>query len=31
LTDGRVGMIDDPVQADQIIRSGQADVVFLAR
>jgi len=28
---GAVGMITDPVQADQIIRSGQADVVFLAR
>jgi 2,4-dienoyl-CoA reductase-like NADH-dependent reductase (Old Yellow Enzyme family) len=28
---GAVGMITDPAQADQIIRSGQADVVFLAR
>ena len=28
---GSVGMITDPVQADHIIRSGQADVVFLAR
>jgi 2,4-dienoyl-CoA reductase-like NADH-dependent reductase (Old Yellow Enzyme family) len=28
---GAVGMITDPVQADHIIRSGQADVVFLAR
>jgi 2,4-dienoyl-CoA reductase-like NADH-dependent reductase (Old Yellow Enzyme family) len=28
---GAVGMIVDPAQADQIIRSSQADVVFLAR
>ncbi|HKW74652.1 MAG TPA: NADH:flavin oxidoreductase/NADH oxidase [Terriglobales bacterium] len=28
---GAVGMITQPVQADQILRSGQADVVFLAR
>ncbi|HEY1937548.1 MAG TPA: NADH:flavin oxidoreductase/NADH oxidase [Candidatus Angelobacter sp.] len=28
---GAVGMITDPAQADQIIRSGQADVVILAR
>lgn len=28
---GAVGMITSPAQADQIIRSGQADVVFLAR
>jgi 2,4-dienoyl-CoA reductase-like NADH-dependent reductase (Old Yellow Enzyme family) len=28
---GAVGMITDPAQADTIIRSGQADVVFLAR
>jgi 2,4-dienoyl-CoA reductase-like NADH-dependent reductase (Old Yellow Enzyme family) len=28
---GAVGMITDPAQADQIVRSGQADVVFLAR
>jgi 2,4-dienoyl-CoA reductase-like NADH-dependent reductase (Old Yellow Enzyme family) len=28
---GAVGMITEPAQADQIIRSGQADVVFLAR
>jgi 2,4-dienoyl-CoA reductase-like NADH-dependent reductase (Old Yellow Enzyme family) len=28
---GAVGMITDPAQADQIIRTGQADVVFLAR
>jgi len=28
---GAVGMITDPPQADQIIRSGQADVVVLAR
>lgn len=28
---GAVGMITDPAQADQIIRAGQADVVFLAR
>jgi 2,4-dienoyl-CoA reductase-like NADH-dependent reductase (Old Yellow Enzyme family) len=28
---GAVGMITDPAQADQIIRSGQADVVVLAR
>lgn len=28
---GAVGMITDPEQADQIIRNGQADVVFLAR
>ena len=26
-----VGMITDPAQADQIIRNGQADLVFLAR
>jgi 2,4-dienoyl-CoA reductase-like NADH-dependent reductase (Old Yellow Enzyme family) len=28
---GAVGMITDPAQADQIVRSGQADVVVLAR
>lgn len=28
---GAVGMITDPAQADQIIRSGQADVAILAR
>ena len=28
---GAVGMITEPEQADQIIRGGQADVVFLAR
>jgi 2,4-dienoyl-CoA reductase-like NADH-dependent reductase (Old Yellow Enzyme family) len=28
---GAVGMITDPAQADQIIRTGQADIVFLAR
>jgi 2,4-dienoyl-CoA reductase-like NADH-dependent reductase (Old Yellow Enzyme family) len=28
---GTVGMITDPVQADHIIRTGQADVVLLAR
>lgn len=28
---GAVGVITDPAQADTIIRSGQADVVFLAR
>lgn len=28
---GAVGMITDPAQADRIIRTGQADVVFLAR
>jgi 2,4-dienoyl-CoA reductase-like NADH-dependent reductase (Old Yellow Enzyme family) len=28
---GAVGMITDPAQADTIVRSGQADVVFLAR
>jgi 2,4-dienoyl-CoA reductase-like NADH-dependent reductase (Old Yellow Enzyme family) len=28
---GAVGMITDPAQADAIISSGQADVVFLAR
>jgi len=28
---GAVGMITGPAQADQIIRSGQADLVFLAR
>ena len=28
---GAVGMITEPAQADQIIRSGQADVVILAR
>ncbi len=28
---GAVGMITEPAQADQIIRTGQADVVFLAR
>jgi 2,4-dienoyl-CoA reductase-like NADH-dependent reductase (Old Yellow Enzyme family) len=28
---GAVGMIVDPAQADQIIRSSQADVVFIAR
>jgi 2,4-dienoyl-CoA reductase-like NADH-dependent reductase (Old Yellow Enzyme family) len=28
---GAVGMITDPAQADQIVRSGQADVIILAR
>jgi 2,4-dienoyl-CoA reductase-like NADH-dependent reductase (Old Yellow Enzyme family) len=28
---GAVGMITDPAQADQIVRTGQADVVLLAR
>jgi 2,4-dienoyl-CoA reductase-like NADH-dependent reductase (Old Yellow Enzyme family) len=28
---GAVGMITDPAQADQIVRTGQADVVVLAR
>jgi 2,4-dienoyl-CoA reductase-like NADH-dependent reductase (Old Yellow Enzyme family) len=28
---GAVGMITEPAQADQIIRNGQADLVFLAR
>jgi 2,4-dienoyl-CoA reductase-like NADH-dependent reductase (Old Yellow Enzyme family) len=28
---GAVGMITEPVQADHIVRTGQADVVFLAR
>lgn len=28
---GTVGMITDPVQADHVIRTGQADVVLLAR
>ena len=28
---GAVGMITDPAQADHIIRSGQADLVLLAR
>jgi 2,4-dienoyl-CoA reductase-like NADH-dependent reductase (Old Yellow Enzyme family) len=28
---GAVGLITEPVQADHIIRSGQADLVFLAR
>lgn len=28
---GAVGMITDPAQADQIVRSGQADLVILAR
>jgi len=28
---GAVGMITDPAQADQIVRSGQADVVVMAR
>ena len=31
LATGAVGMITDPAQADQIIRTGQADVVLLAR
>jgi 2,4-dienoyl-CoA reductase-like NADH-dependent reductase (Old Yellow Enzyme family) len=31
LSTGAVGMITEPAQADQIIRSGQADVVLLAR
>jgi 2,4-dienoyl-CoA reductase-like NADH-dependent reductase (Old Yellow Enzyme family) len=31
LATGAVGMITDPAQADQIIRTGQADVVSLAR
>ncbi len=28
---GAVGMITDPAQADHIVRSGQADLVFIAR
>jgi len=28
---GAVGMITDPAQADQLVRSGQADVVIMAR
>lgn len=28
---GAVGLITDPLQAEQIVKSGQADVVFLAR
>jgi len=28
---GAVGMITDPAQADQIVRSGQADIVIMAR
>jgi 2,4-dienoyl-CoA reductase-like NADH-dependent reductase (Old Yellow Enzyme family) len=28
---GAVGMITDPIQADQIIRNGQADFVIMAR
>lgn len=28
---GAVGMITEPAQADQIVRTGQADVIFLAR
>jgi 2,4-dienoyl-CoA reductase-like NADH-dependent reductase (Old Yellow Enzyme family) len=28
---GAVGLITEPAQADQIVRSGQADLVFLAR
>jgi 2,4-dienoyl-CoA reductase-like NADH-dependent reductase (Old Yellow Enzyme family) len=28
---GAVGMINEPTQADEIIRSGQADLVLLAR
>ncbi len=28
---GTVGMITEPVQADQVIRTGQADIVLLAR
>jgi len=28
---GAVGMITDPAQADHVIRTGQADVVFIAR
>jgi 2,4-dienoyl-CoA reductase-like NADH-dependent reductase (Old Yellow Enzyme family) len=31
LSTGAVGLITEPAQADQIIRSGQADVVLLAR
>jgi 2,4-dienoyl-CoA reductase-like NADH-dependent reductase (Old Yellow Enzyme family) len=31
ISTGAVGMITDPAQADQIIRSAQADVVILAR
>jgi 2,4-dienoyl-CoA reductase-like NADH-dependent reductase (Old Yellow Enzyme family) len=31
LSTGAVGMITEPAQADQIIRTGQADVVLLAR
>lgn len=31
LPTGAVGMIDSPAQADHIIRTGQADLVFLAR
>ena len=28
---GAVGMITDPAQADQIVRLGEADLVFMAR
>ena len=31
LATAAVGMITDPMQADQIVRNGQADLVFLAR
>ena len=31
ISTGAVGMITDPAQADQIVRSGQADVVVMAR
>jgi 2,4-dienoyl-CoA reductase-like NADH-dependent reductase (Old Yellow Enzyme family) len=31
MSTGAVGMITDPAQADHIIRTGQADLVFLAR
>jgi 2,4-dienoyl-CoA reductase-like NADH-dependent reductase (Old Yellow Enzyme family) len=31
ISTGAVGMITDPAQADTIITTGQADLVFLAR
>ncbi|HLK54879.1 MAG TPA: oxidoreductase, partial [Candidatus Angelobacter sp.] len=31
LPTGAVGMITDPAQADQIVRTGQADLVVIAR
>ena len=31
IASGAVGMITEPAQADQIVRNGQADLVFLAR